>query len=224
MSLASTLSRARDSDLWWSFIRSPLTVAAAIVTALFILGALFAPWIAPHDPFNPATLNLMDAFTPPAWTADGKATFLLGTDNQGRDVLSAILHGCRISLAIGAAAICLSVTTGVGLGLLAGYRGGLADAIVMRLADIQLTVPAILIALTLDGVTRLVLPRGVHDQVAIWVLVASIGFAYWPQFARVTRATTMAEKGKDYVAAARLMGVPGARIALTHVLPNAMGS
>jgi peptide/nickel transport system permease protein len=165
----------------------------------------------------------MDAFTPPAWRENGSARHLLGTDNQGRDVLSAILYGSRVSLVIGLAAIVLSVTTGVLLGLLAGYRGGWVEAVVMRLADIQLTVPAILIALTLDGVARVVLPRGVHDDIAIWVLVLSIGVAYWPQFARVTRATTLAEKNKDYVNAARIIGVPGARIALAHVLPNAWG-
>jgi peptide/nickel transport system permease protein len=179
--------------------------------------------VAPFDPFDVKSLNLMDAFTPPAWNENGSARHLLGTDNQGRDVLSAILYGSRVSLVIGLAAIVLSVTTGVLLGLLAGYRGGWVEAVVMRLADIQLTVPAILIALTLDGVARVVLPRGVHDDIAIWVLVLSIGVAYWPQFARVTRATTLAEKNKDYVNAARIIGVPGARIALGHVLPNAWG-
>jgi peptide/nickel transport system permease protein len=219
----STLNRIGDSDLWWSFKRSPLVVAAAVVTLLFFIGAAFAPWLAPYDPFDARSLNLMDAFTPPAWTAAGEAKHPLGTDNQGRDMLSAIMYGCRVSLMIGLAAIVLSVTTGVLLGLLAGFRGGWVEAVVMRLADIQLTVPAILIALTLDGVARAALPKNVHDQVAIWVLVFAIGFAYWPQFARVTRATTLAEKSKDYVNAARIIGVPGVRIALQHVLPNATG-
>ena len=218
-----TLHRFFDSDLWHSFTRSWLTMIAASVTLVFFLGALFAPWIAPHDPFDPRGLNLMNAFTPPLWHADGKATFPLGTDNQGRDMLSAIMYGCRVSLMIGLAAICLSVTTGVLLGLAAGFRGGWLDALVMRIADIQLTVPAILTALTLDGVARAALPRDAHDQVAIWVLVLSIGFAYWPQFARVTRATTLAEKNKDYVNAARIIGVNPVKIALSHVLPNALG-
>lgn len=217
------LARLWDSDMWWSFRRSPITVAAALITLIYFLGAAFAPWLAPFNPFDVKSLNLMDAFTPPAWSAGGSAKHLLGTDNQGRDVLSAIMYGSRVSLLIGLAAIVLSVTTGVLLGLLAGFRGGLAEAIVMRLADIQLTVPAILIALTLDGVARVALPKNVHDEIAVWVLVLSIGFAYWPQFARVTRATTLAEKNKDYVNAARIIGVPGARIALAHVLPNAWG-
>lgn len=223
MSDTTLRARLRESDMWWSFCHSPLAIVAAIVTLLFFLGAIFAPWVAPFDPFDVKSLNLMDAFTPPAWNENGSARHLLGTDNQGRDVLSAILYGSRVSLVIGLAAIVLSVTTGVLLGLLAGYRGGWVEAVVMRLADIQLTVPAILIALTLDGVARVVLPRNVHDDIAIWVLVLSIGVAYWPQFARVTRATTLAEKNKDYVNAARIIGVPGARIALAHVLPNAWG-
>ena len=199
MSDIGALAKLRDSDMWWSFRRSPLVVIASAVTVLYFIGAIFAPWIAPYDPFDVKSLNLMDAFTPPAWSEGGSAKHLLGTDNQGRDVLSAILYGSRVSLMIGLAAILLSVTTGVLLGLLAGFRGGWVEAIIMRLADIQLTVPAILIALTLDGVTRVVLPKNAHDNVAIWVLVFSIGFAYWPQFARVTRATTLAEKNKDYV-------------------------
>ena len=223
MADTSALGRFRDSDMWWSFRRSPLTVGAAIVTLLFFFGAIFAPWVAPYNPFDVKSLNLMDAFTPPAWNTGGSTAHLLGTDNQGRDVFSAILWGTRVSLMIGLAAIVLSVTTGVLLGLLAGFRGGWVEGVIMRLADIQLTVPAILIALTLDGVARAALPKNVHDEIAIWVLVLSIGFAYWPQFARVTRATTLAEKNKDYVNAARIIGVPGARIALAHVLPNAWG-
>ena len=156
MSETRALAKLRDSDMWWSFRRSPLVVAASIVTLLYFVGAVLAPWIAPYDPFDVKSLNLMDAFTPPVWAEGGSAKHLLGTDNQGRDVLSAILYGSRVSLMIGLAAILLSVTTGVLLGLLAGFRGGWVEAIVMRLADIQLTVPAILIALTLDGVTRVV--------------------------------------------------------------------
>src|SRR5215470_20360047 len=187
----TALARLRDSDMWWSFRRSPTTVGAAVVTLLFFMGAIFAPWVAPYNPFDVKSLNLMDAFTPPG------GAHLLGTDNQGRNVLSAILYGSRMSLVIGLAAIVLSVSTGVLAGLLAGFRGGWVEAAIMRLADIQLTVPAILIALTLDGVARAALPKNVHDEIAIWVLVISIGFAYWPQFARVTRATTLAEKNKD---------------------------
>jgi peptide/nickel transport system permease protein len=228
MSLVNTstsgmLARLRDSDLWWSFTRSPITVVAAIVTALFLFGAVAAPIVAPQDPFDPRGLKLLDAFTPPIWKEEGKLPYLLGADNQGRDVLSAILYGCRVSLVVGFAAVLFSVTLGVLLGLAAGFRGGWLDNAIMRVADIQLTVPAILIALTLDGVARVALPRGLHDQLAMWVLIFAIGFANWPQFARVTRATTLAEKSKDYVAAARIIGIPSVGIALRHVLPNAIG-
>jgi peptide/nickel transport system permease protein len=219
----SALARLRDSDLWWSFTRSPITVVAAIVTAVFLIGAVAAPIVAPQDPFDPRALKLLDAFTPPIWKEDGKLPYVLGADNQGRDVLSAILYGCRVSLIVGFAAVLFSVTLGVLLGLAAGFRGGWLDNAIMRVADIQLTVPAILIALTLDGVARVALPQGLHDQLAMWVLIFSIGFANWPQFARVTRATTLAEKSKDYVAAARIIGIPSVGIALRHVLPNAIG-
>jgi len=157
------LARARDSDLWWSFTRSPLTIAAAIVTALMIGAAVLAPWVAPHNPFDPRTLSIMNADTPPAWAAGGSAKFLLGTDNQGRDILSTILYGSRISLLVGFSAILFAVVLGVGLGLYAGFRGGWLDAAVMRVADIQLTIPGILIALAIDGVIRSLVPSSAHD-------------------------------------------------------------
>ena len=208
---------------WRQFAESRLAMVGLTLLSVIVLIALFAPWLAPQDPYDLTKLDLLDARQPPGAKSMDGLTYWLGTDGQGRDMLSAIMYGCRVSLMIGLAAIVLSVTTGVLLGLLAGFRGGWVEAIIMRLADIQLTVPAILIALTLDGVARAALPKNIHDQVAIWVLVLSIGFAYWPQFARVTRATTLAEKNKDYVNAARIIGVPGIRIALQHVLPNATG-
>ena len=205
------------------FARDRIALLSFWLLAALLFCALAAPWLAPQNPYDLAQLDILDAKLAPGVKSSAGSTYWLGTDDQGRDMLSAILYGSRVSLMIGLAAIVLSVTTGVLLGLLAGFRGGWVEAVIMRLADIQLTVPAILIALTLDGVARVALPKDVHDSVAIWVLVLSIGFAYWPQFARVTRATTLAEKNKDYVNAARIIGVPGARIALTHVLPNAWG-
>jgi peptide/nickel transport system permease protein len=212
-----------DSDLWYSFTRSPVTVASAIVAFICVAGAVLAPWLAPHNPFDLATLNLMDAFRPPAWEEEGERAFLLGTDNQGRDVLSAIMYGARISLVVGVAAVLFATTLGVLLGLLAGYLGGTVDAVLMRIADIQLTFPSILVALLIDGVARALLPRDLHSEVAIYVLIFAIGISNWPQFARTVRGSAMVERGKEYVQAAKVIGLPPFRIMASHVLPNVMG-
>ncbi|WP_237215753.1 ABC transporter permease [Falsiroseomonas oryziterrae] len=212
-----------DSDLWWSFTRNPVTVVSAIVAAICIGGAVLAPWIAPHNPFDLASLQLLDAFKPPAWDADGERTYLLGTDDQGRDVLSAIMYGARVSLLVGFLAVVMSVTIGVTAGLVAGYMGGTVDAVLMRIADIKLTFPTILIALLIDGIVRAALPRDVHDQIALYVVIFAIGFSNWPSFARTVRGSTMVERNKEYVQAARVIGLGRGRIMLTHVLPNVLG-
>jgi peptide/nickel transport system permease protein len=220
---ARGLSRVFDSDLWWSFTRSPVVVVSAAVALTMILSALAAPWIAPHDPFNLATLDLLDAFTPPVWLAEGDWRFLLGTDDQGRDVLSTIMHGARISLFVGFASVLFSMTLGISLGLLAGYLGGPTDAVLMRIADIQLTFPSILVALLIDGLVRAMLPRELHDQIALWVVIFAIGISNWVQFARTVRGSTLVEKNKEYVMAARVIGLAPVRIMASHVLPNVMG-
>jgi peptide/nickel transport system permease protein len=212
-----------DSDIWYSFTRSPVTVLSAIVALVCVGGAVFAPWLAPHDPFDLASLQLLDAFKPPAWEANGDANYLLGTDDQGRDVLSAIMYGARVSLLVGFLAVVMSVVIGVTAGLAAGYLGGVVDAILMRIADIKLTFPTILIALLIDGITRALLPRDVHDQVAIYVVIFAIGFSNWPSFARTVRGSTMVERNKEYVQAARVIGVGRGRIMMSHVLPNVLG-
>jgi peptide/nickel transport system permease protein len=217
------LARARDSDIWYSFKRSPVTIVAAAVTAVIMLSALFAPWVAPHNPFDLASIDLMDASIPPVWMAEGDARFLLGTDDQGRGILSTIIHGSRISLGVGFAAVVFSLFFGVGLGLVSGYVGGRTDAVIMRVADIQLSFPAILLALLVDGVARGVLPRDTHDELAIYVLIFSIGISGWVQYARTVRGSTMVEKNKEYVQAARVIGRPTIIIMLRHVLPNVMG-
>ena len=217
------LRRAWDHDLAWSFRRSPVTILAALLTLACVGGALFAPWVAPHNPFDSATLNLSDGFTPPAWTDKGSAKYLLGTDDQGRDVLSTIMYGARISLGVGLAAVLFSATLGVSLGLLSGYFGGRLDAFIMRVADIQLSFPAILIALLIDGVARIALPRDMHDQLAVYVLVLAIGVSGWVQYARTVRGSTLVEKNKEYVQAARVIGRHPLAILLHHVLPNVMG-
>jgi len=221
--VAQALGRFFDSDIWWSFTRNPVTVVSAIVAAICIGGAVLAPWISPHNPFDLASLQLLDAFKPPAWEADGDATYLLGTDNQGRDMLSAIIYGARVSLLVGFLAVVMSVLIGVSAGLAAGYLGGTVDAVLMRIADIKLTFPTILIALLIDGVTRAALPRDVHDEVALYVVIFAIGISNWPSFARTVRGSTMVERNKEYVQAARVIGLGRGRIMLTHVLPNVLG-
>ena len=218
-----TYVRFRDSDVYYSFRRSPLTIVAAAITVIFIGAAVFAPWLAPHHPFDLATVNLLDAFTPPVWVEGGDSRFLLGTDDQGRDMLSTIMFGARISLGVGFASVVFAMVIGVSLGLLSGYVGGTVDSIIMRIADIQLSFPAILIALLIDGVARGILPREMHDEVAVYVLVFAIGVSGWVQYARTVRGSTMVEKNKEYVQAARVMGVVPWLIMLRHVLPNAMG-
>jgi peptide/nickel transport system permease protein len=218
-----TLRKAWDHDLAWSFRRSPVTVVAAALTLACVGGALFAPWLAPQDPFDLAALDLNEAFIPPLWDADGRASYPLGTDNQGRDVLSTILHGTRLSLAVGLASVFLALLLGVSLGLISGYFGGRIDAAIMRVADVQLSFPAILIALLIDGFARVALPSDSHDAIAIPVLILAIGVSGWVQYARTVRSSTMVEKGKEYVQAARVIGRRPLSILLAHVLPNVMG-
>ncbi|MBR0651529.1 ABC transporter permease [Roseomonas terrae] len=221
--MAAAVKRFLDSDLWWSFRRSPVTVASAIVAAICIIGAVLAPLIAPHNPFDLASLNLIDAFKPPIWTEEGAPEYLLGTDDQGRDVLSAIMYGARVSLLVGLSATIFATLLGVTLGLIAGYVGGAVDSLLMRICDIQLTLPSILVALLVDGVVRAAVPREVHDQIALFVVIFAIGISEWPKFARTVRGSTLVERNKEYVQAARVIGVPKVRIMASHVLPNVIG-
>jgi peptide/nickel transport system permease protein len=217
------VQRFFDSDIFYSFRHSPVVILASLVTAVFFFVALFAPWVAPHNTYDVSTLNLSDAFYPPAWTKDGKAAFLLGTDDQGRDVFSTIMFGARISLLVGFSATLFAMVLGITMGLAAGYIGGALDAVLMRIADVQLSFPPILVALLIDGVARVLLPRGLHEQVEIYVLILAIGLSDWVRFARTVRGSAMVEKNKEYVQAARVIGLHPALIMLRHVLPNVMG-
>ncbi|MBP6819565.1 ABC transporter permease [Ferrovibrio sp. MS7] len=221
--MIKTLARWYDSDLAYSFRRSPVVVVAAIVAAVMILSAVFAPLVAPFNPFDPSSLKLMDAQTPPAWVEGGMGKYLLGTDDQGRDLLSTILYGSRVSLFVGFAAIGFAAVFGTLIGVLCGYRGGWLDTLVMRAADVQLTIPSILIALTIDGIGRAALPRELHGEIALFVLVFAIGVAEWPHFARVARSAALVERNKDYVAAAKVIGRAPWSIVWRHVLPNTLG-
>jgi peptide/nickel transport system permease protein len=215
--------RAIESDLFYSFRRSKITIVAAVVTALFFLLAIFASVVAVQNPFDPAQLQLMNSRIPPLWTADGQSPFLLGTDEQGRDVLSAILYGLRISLVVGVLGVAFSGALGVLLGLIAGYIGGAVDSLIMRIADVQLTFPAILIALLVNGVVKSVFGNRLDAMSMLAVLVVAIGLSFWVQYARTVRGSVLVEKNKDYVAAAQLIGLPAPVILLRHVLPNTTG-
>ncbi|MDI6747675.1 MAG: ABC transporter permease [Rhodocyclaceae bacterium] len=211
-----------DSDIGYSFRSSPTALVAALIALVCGIAALFAPWVAPHNPFDLVTLELANARLPPAWYAEGSKAFLLGTDDQGRDILSAVIYGARISLAVGLASVVLSVVVGVTLGLLAGYLGGWIDAFLMRLCDVMLSFPAILVALLIAGVGRAMFPNA-HETLAFGVLILSITLTGWVQYARTVRGSTLVERNKEYVQAARVTGVSSLRIMRRHVLPNVLG-
>jgi len=212
-----------NSDLVYSFRKSRVTVIATIVTLVIILSSVFAPLIAPHDPFDVATLSLLDSELPPSWAEGGDPRFLLGTDNQGRDVFSVILYGSRISLAVGFISVALAMVFGIVFGLLSGYFGGLIDAIFMRIADVMLSFPTILVALLVSGIVRGLLPHEMHDNAALVVLIFAIAVTTWVQYARTVRGSTMVERGREYVMAARLVGRSPFAIIFRHVLPNVLG-
>jgi len=219
----AALARAWDSDLAYSFRRSPFAVVSAAIALVCVLGAVLAPWIAPHDPFDLAGLSLLDSLRPPGFMAEGEWAWPLGTDNQGRDILSAIMYGARISLLVGVSAVAFAFVLGMAVGMVAGYAGGAVDAVLMRIADVQLTFPAILIALLVQGIVVAALPQEMQDAMQLYVLIFAIGISNWPQFARTVRGSTLVERGKDYVMAARVIGIASHRILLSHILPNVLG-
>jgi peptide/nickel transport system permease protein len=216
------MARFFDGDVWHSFKNSPMAIVAAVIAFVCVFCAVLAPWVAPHNPFDLASLDLSDARLPPAWADGGNPKYLLGTDDQGRDILSALMYGARISLFVGLASVVLSMVVGVGLGLLSGFAGGRIDAFIMRVCDVMLSFPAILIALLIDGVGRAMFPNA-HDTLAFGVLIIAIALSGWVQYARTVRGSTMVERQKEYVQAARVIGVAPYRIMFRHVLPNVMG-
>jgi peptide/nickel transport system permease protein len=214
--------RAWQSDIGYSFRTSPVAVAAAVIAFVCVFCAVFANVVAPYNPFDLATLELSDAFLPPSWVKDGVPKYVLGTDDQGRDILSALMFGARISLLVGLASVVLSVLAGVSLGLLAGFLGGAVDAVIMRICDVMLSFPAILIALLIAGVSRALFPNG-SEYLAFGVLIVAISMTGWVQYARTVRGSTLVERGKEYVLAAQVTGVSPLRIMRRHVLPNILG-
>jgi peptide/nickel transport system permease protein len=221
--MRATLAKFWNGDLAWSWRHTPVAIVATFTLLIMLIAAFGAGWIAPHNPFDLATIELLDALKPPVWADDGTTKYLLGTDSQGRDLLSALMYGTKVSLLIGLAAVAGAMLLGVVLGLISGYAGGRIDALIMRVADVQLSFPAILIALLIDGVARAVVPGDMHEVIAFPVLVGAIALAGWPQYARTVRGSTLVEKNREYVQAARVIGISSPVIMFRHVLPNVLG-
>jgi peptide/nickel transport system permease protein len=221
--MRAALLKFWGSDLAWSWRHTPVAIVATALLLVLLIAAFGADALAPHNPFDLATINLIDALKPPVWHAEGTSEYLLGTDSQGRDLLSALMYGMRVSLLIGLAAVVGAMFLGIVLGLISGYAGGRIDALIMRIADIQLSFPAILIALLIDGVARAVVPGNMHEVIAFPVLVGAIALAGWPQYARTVRGSTLVEKNREYVQAARVIGISSPVIMFRHVLPNVLG-
>jgi peptide/nickel transport system permease protein len=211
------------SDFWYELLSSPITVVSSIIIAVIVIACTFAPVFAPHTPFDPATISIMDNNLPPVWEAGSDPRFLLGTDLQGRDVFSAMLYGGRISLLVGLGAVALSVVIGMAIGLVAGYFGGITDMILMRIAEIQFAFPPILIALLFNGILKASLPADVFARAAVPIMVLAIGLAGWVQFARMVRASVLVQRGQDYVTACRAIGLPTLTIIVRHITPNVLG-
>lgn len=214
---------SRENELVYLFLNNRVAQFASLIALICLGGAVLCPWLAPSDPYDIASLDIMDSLVPPTWTAEGDSRFLIGTDDQGRDLLSAIMYGTRLSLLVGLLSITFASVLGVTVGLMAGYFGGRFDAIVMRIADVQLSLPAILTALLIDGIARGLLPRDKHDGLMIIVLTVAIGLSLWVNFARTVRASTFVERNKEYVQASEIMGMHPFRIMFTHILPNILG-
>lgn len=229
MAKASNNSKLRQffaGDLWYSFTRSPTAIISFSLTLICLILAFGAQLIAPYNIFDLTAIDLMDADLPPLWSTydgyEGDPRFVLGTDDQGRDIWSGILYGAQISIFVGFTSVIISAIIGISLGLLAGYKGGRVDSFIMRVADVQLSFPAILIALLIDGVMRGLLPREMHDQLAIYVLIFAISISGWVQYARTIRGSVMVEKNKEYVQAGQVIGLPQRIIAVKHILPNVL--
>ena len=218
--ISQVINKIINNDIGYSFVKSKIAVISAIVFLTILICSTFAELIAPYNPFDPVTVSLLDAFTPPVWIDGGSTNFVLGTDQQGRDMLSTIIYGSRISLIVGFASILFAMSLGTFLGVTSGFFGGRYEIIVMRFTDVQLTIPSILMALLVDGIARGFISKSLHNDMAIYVLIFAIGISEWPQFARVTRAATLVEKNKEYILASKIIGLSNFLIMFKHILPN----
>lgn len=218
--IGKMINKIYDTDIGYSFFNSKIAIISSSIFLIIFLCSFLAEIVAPYDPFDPLNISLMDAFIPPVWSEGGNSNFFLGTDQQGRDMFSTMIYGSRISLIVGFSSIIFAMILGVSLGITAGYIGGRYETIVMRLTDVQLTIPSILMALLVDGIARAIISKSMHDEMAIYVLIFAIGISEWPQFARVTRASTLVEKNKEYISASKIIGLSNILIMFKHILPN----
>ena len=218
--ISQVINKIIDNDIGYSFVKSKIAVISTIVFLTILICSTFAELIAPYNPFDPVTVSLLDAFTPPVWIDGGSTNFVLGTDQQGRDMLSTMIYGSRISLIVAFASILFAMLLGTFLGVTSGFFGGRYEIIVMRFTDVQLTIPSILMALLVDGIARGFISKSLHNDMAIYVLIFAIGISEWPQFARVTRAATLVEKNKEYILASKIIGLSNFLIMFKHILPN----
>ena len=218
--IAKMINNFLDTDIGYSFKKSKIAMSSTVVFLIIVFASLLAGIVAPYNPFDPASISLLDAFTPPIWVEGGDINFILGTDQQGRDMLSTMIYGSRISLTVGFASIIFAMILGVSLGVTSGYLGGRYEIVVMRFTDVQLTIPSILMALLVDGIARGFISKSLHNDMAIYVLIIAIGISEWPQFARVTRASTLVEKNKEYISASKIIGLSNILIMFKHILPN----
>ena len=218
--IGKMINKIYDTDIGYSFFNSKIAIISSSIFLIIFLCSFLAEIVAPYDPFDPLNISLMDAFIPPVWSEGGNANFFLGTDQQGRDMFSTMIYGSRISLIVGFSSIIFAMILGVSLGITAGYIGGRYETIVMRLTDVQLTIPSILMALLVDGIARAIISKSMHDEMAIYVLIFAIGISEWPQFARVTRASTLVEKNKEYISASKIIGLSNILIMFKHILQN----
>ena len=218
--ITQVINKIIDNDIGYSFVKSKIANISTLVFLIILICSTFAELIAPYNPFDPVNVSLLDAFTPPVWVDGGSLNFLLGTDQQGRDMLSTIIYGSRISLIVGFASILFAMFLGTFLGVTSGFFGGRYEIIVMRFTDVQLTIPSILMALLVDGIARGFISKSLHNDMAIYVLIFAIGISEWPQFARVTRAATLVEKNKEYILASKIIGLSNFLIMFKHILPN----
>jgi peptide/nickel transport system permease protein len=217
-----TFRRVKESYMLYSFLRDPVAMVCFVILSILFLVSFLSPVLAPYNPYEGASINVLNAETPPMWMDGGTAEFMLGTDSQGRDLLSTLLYGMRISIIIGCCAVLLQAFLGVIIGLISGYAGGRVDSFLMRMADVQLSFSTMMVAIFLGAIFQAAFGVAMYEQFAVPLLVLVIGLAEWPQYARTVRASVLAEKEKEYVEAARVIGLNAYRIMWRHILPNTL--